>query len=78
MGGIVDVFKGITGIGETKAEKQAKAAQAQQQSILSAQAEQERKRASKKAERLAAGGRMSLLSGSELGVQEQPLQKTLG
>lgn len=79
MGGVVDVFKGITGLGTTKAEKQVKAAQAQQASLLAAQSADAQAQLEERKKRMQSkqAGRASLLSGTEMGIQ-QPLKSTLG
>lgn len=80
MGGVVDMFKGIVG-GTTKAEKEAKAAQAQQASLLATQQAENDKMLKEREDRMkrARVGKSSLLSGSEAGVQPStPMQTTLG
>lgn len=80
MGGVVDMFKGLVG-GTTKAEKEAKAEQAKQASLLAAQQAENDKLLKERQDRMSRArvGRSSLLSGTEAGVQQEtPLQSTLG
>lgn len=80
MGAVVDMFTGLIG-GTTKAEKEAKAAQAQQASLLASQQAENNKMLKEREDRMrrARVGRSSLLSGTEAGVQQStPMQTTLG
>lgn len=79
IGGIVDTVKGVFG-GETRAEKEAKAAaKEQKKSLLAMQQEETAKLDKRKADmERAKRGRASLLSGTEAGIVTEELKKTLG
>lgn len=79
VSGIVDTVTSLVG-GETKAEKAAKSAQEQQaQSLMTIKKEQDKALEERKKRMTAKQvGRASLLSGSELGVQQDALKSTLG
>lgn len=79
VGAVTDVVKSVTG-GETRAEKEAKAAQSQQASLLSQQQAEADAQLKERQYRMARAkrGRSSLLSGTEAGVEQKPLSSKLG
>lgn len=81
IGSIIDTVKGVTGLGTTRAEKQAKQAQQQQAASLMTVKKEEDTKLQERQKRMTSRqrGRASLLSGTELGVTStEDLKKTLG